>query len=117
MKIEQRRWEQSSGWLEPLSGKLEEIPQLVFVFGGSALVSTPQTFETLKQLYPSSHILLCSTAGEILNTTVTDNSLVATAVYFSKTSLQFSQTEISQAEESYDSGKKLAKQLPTQDLV
>lgn len=117
MKVEQRRWEQSSGWSEPLNGKLEEIPQLVLVFGGSALVSTPQTFENLKQLYPSSHILLGSSAGEILNTTVTDNSLVATAVYFGKTSVQFSQTEFSQAEDSYDAGKKLASQLPTQDLI
>lgn len=117
MKVEQRRWEQSSGWSEPLTGKLEETAQLVFVFGGSALVSTQQIFDQIKQLYPGSHILLCSTAGEILDTTVTDNSIVATAVYFGKTSLQFSQTEFSQAEESYDAGKKLAKQLPTQDLA
>lgn len=117
MKVEQRRWEQSSGWSEPLTGKLEETAQLVFVFGGSALVSTQQIFDQIKQLYPSSHILLCSTAGEILDTTVTDNSLVATAVYFGKTSLQFAQTEFSQAEESYDTGKKLASQLPTQNLV
>ncbi len=117
MKVEQRRWEQSSGWSEPLTGRLEEIPQLVFVFGGSSLVSTPQTFEKLKQLYPGSHILLCSTAGEILNTTVTDNSMVAAAVYFGKTSLQFAQTEFSQVGDSYEMGKKLASQLPIQDLV
>src|SRR3989344_969591 len=102
MKAEQRRWESTSGWSKPLTGKLEEACQIVFAFGGSKLVSIPQTFETLKQLYPDSHILLCSTAGEILNTTVTDNSLVATAVHFSKTSLQFSQTKVSRAEDSYD---------------
>lgn len=117
MKVEQRRWEQSSGWSEPLTSKLEEIPQLVLCFGGSALVSAPQIFDQVKQLYPGSHILLCSSAGEILNTTVTDNSLVATAVYFSKTSLQFSETEIPQADDSYEVGRKLASQLSTQDLV
>ncbi len=117
MKSEQRRWEQSSGWSQPLTTKLEEIPQLVFVFGGSSLVSTEPIFNQLKQLYPKSHILLCSTAGEIINTSVTDNSVVATAVYFSKTSFQFGQVEIPQAEESYEVGKKLAKQLPTQDLI
>ncbi len=117
MKAEQRRWEQSSGWSEPLIAKLEEIPQLVFVFGGSSLISTVPIFDQLKQLYPKSHILLCSTAGEILNTSVTDNSVVATAVYFSKTSLQFSQTEIPQAEDSFEAGKNLAKQLSTQNLV
>ena len=111
MKVEQRRWEKSSGWSDPLTGKLEETPQIVFVFGGSSIVSTPQTFDQLKQLYPNSHILLCSTAGEILNTSVTDNTMVATAVYFAKTALQFSQIEISQAEASYEAGKKLAGQL------
>lgn len=117
MKAEQRRWSQQAGWSEPLENKLAEVPQLVLVFGGSSLVSTPTVFDSLKQLYSKSHILLCSTAGEILNTSVTDNSVVATAVYFEKTSLQFGQVEISTSEESYDVSKKLAQQLPTQDLV
>lgn len=117
IKAEQRKWEQSLGWSKPLAVALQEIPQLVFAFGGSVQVITPQIFDQLKQLYPNSHIVLCSTAGEILNTSVTDNTVVATAVYFSKTQLQFSQAEISQAEESYDVGKKLASQLPTQDLL
>ncbi len=117
LKAEQRKWVESTGWSEPIGGKLGSSPQLVFVFGGSSIVSLPKTYDDLKVLYPQSHILLCSTAGEILNTTVTDNSLVATAVYFEKTTLQFSQTDVTQAEESYDAGVKLATQLAHEGLV
>ncbi len=117
IKTEQRRWEESSGWSAPIGAKLDLAPQLVFVFGASSRVSLPKTYNDLKLLYPESHILLCSTAGEILGTTVTDNSLVATAVYFEKTSVKFSQVNISQAEKSYDAGVRLASNLEASDLV
>lgn len=116
LKAEQRRREES-GWSEPIGQKLDSAPQLVFVFGGSALVSDPKIFDELKTLYPTSHILLCSTAGEILNTTVTDNSLVATAVYFENTSLQFNETDITHPDQSYETGIKLASRLPSENLV
>lgn len=117
IKAEQRRWDQSSGWSEPIGRKLESIPQLILVFGGSTMVSTLKTYDDLKSLYPQSHILLCSTAGEILNTKITDDSLIATAVHFEKTTLQFGQVEISTADASYDAGVKLASQLPTDGLT
>lgn len=117
IKAEQRQLVQSSGWSDPIGNRLESPPQLVFVFGNSALVSAPKTYDELKALYPNSHILLCSTAGNILNTSVTDISAVATAISFEKTSLHFSSTDISLSEDSYDAGVRLTSQLPAQDLV
>lgn len=117
LKVEQRRWNDSSGWSGPIGNKLESIPQLVLVFGGSSLISLPKTAEDVKALYPNSHIIFCSTAGEILGTNVSDNSLILTAVFFEKTSLQFSQTNISKSDESYEAGIKLATQLPSEGLV
>jgi len=116
MTFEQRRWSESTGWSEP-SSRIEGDAQLVFVFGGSALVSKPETYDQIKQLYPQSHILLCSTAGEILDTTVSDNAVVLTAVHFNKTTVQFAQTDIGKAEESYDAGVRLATQLPHEGLA
>lgn len=117
IKTEQRTWSEATGWSEQLNNKLDVSPQLVLVFGGSSLVSLPKTFEDVKSLYSGSHILLCSTAGEILNTSVSDNSLTLTAVHFEKTSLQFCQTEIAKPEESYEAGNRLASQLPGDGLV
>ncbi len=117
IKVEQRKWVEGSGWSGSTGNKLESVPQLVIVFGGSSLVSVPKTLDDVKALYPESHILMCSTAGEILNTSISDNSLVLTAVHFEKTSLQFGQTSISKAEESYEAGVKLAKQIAGEGLV
>lgn len=117
VKVEQRRWNETSGWSDPTGNKIESPPQLVFVFGGSSLVNQPKTADAVKALYPDSHIVYCSTAGEILGTTVSDNSLILTAVHFEKTKLQFSQTDISKSEESYDAGAKLATQISGEGLV
>lgn len=117
MKIEQRKWTTEAGWTEQGSSRLTAPPQLILVFGSSSLVSDSKYFDQLKSFYPNSHLLECSTAGEIMDTTVSDNSLVTTAVYFEKTTLQFAETDISNSEESLKAGENLASQLPQENLV
>ena len=116
MKIEQRLWTKEEGWTlkgAELTGK----PQLVFVFGGRAEVAKPEQFASLKQLYPDAHILVCSTAGEILDTRVYDNSLSVTAVQFEKTHLKFAETTIADVGDSEAKGRELAKMLSHDDLA
>ena len=67
-------------------------------------------------MYSRSHILQCSTAGEILDARVTDNTMVLTAVYFEKTQLNFTQVDIMDPEQSEAAGKTLADALPKEDL-
>jgi len=89
----------------------------VLGFGGSDALRDPVLYEDLKKIYPASHILLCSTAGEIAGTNVYDGSLVATAVQFDQTKLEFVTEAISESSQSYDMGKKLAERLPKDGLV
>jgi hypothetical protein len=115
MEVEQKLWTEKDGWV--LKGSaLDKIPQIVFVFGGRAQVQNPEHFKTLRDAYPSSKILMCSTAGEILGTRVYDNSLSVTAVYFDKTQLEFSQTMIETTGQSEERGKEVASKLPTEGL-
>jgi hypothetical protein len=117
MKIEQKCWKEGEGWSDHLT-KLEGLaPQLVLVFGGRAVLEDPKHYEELKGMYPDSHILMNSTAGEILNTIVQDNSLVVSAIHFEKTKLGFTKTNINEAAESEDKGKELADALPKEGLV
>lgn len=116
MKIEQRKWTTQIGWTHT-SSELAIPPQLVLVFGGSSLVSDSKYFNQIKSFYPGSHILLCSTAGEIMGTVVSDNSLVITAIFFEKTTLNFGETNISNPEESLAAGQNLVKQLPQENLI
>lgn len=115
MQIEQKLWTQDGGWVQK-SDALAETPHIVFVFGARAQVGKPERFEELRQFYPNSKILMCSTAGEILGTRVYDNSLSVTAVHFSKTQLEFSQVTIVSAEESEAKGKEAAGMLPKEGL-
>jgi hypothetical protein len=116
MHIEQKLWTEKEGWSTPAS-PLHETPQLVFVFGGREQISNEQHFASLRSMYPDSHILTCSTAGEILGTRVYDRTLCVTAVHFEKTQLQFAQTTIGEAGESMQKGAELAGLLPHEGLT
>lgn len=117
MKIEQRKWTSNSGWTKTGPSELPQPPQLVLVFGGSSQVSDGNNFDQVKTFYPNSHILSCSTAGEIMDTSVSDNSLIVTAILFEKSTLQFAEVSIAEAEESINAGKQLAAQIPQENLI
>jgi len=117
MKIEQKKWTIKNGWKTLSSGLSAESPELVLVFGGNAPLKDKARFEEIRSWYPKSRIISASTAGEIIKTEVSDDTLVLTAIKFQKTALQFAEANITQAEESEAVGKKLAQALPKEGLV
>ena len=117
MKIEQRLWTQDKGWEVLTPQNFDEPPQLVLVFGGRRIVEEQRYFDLIHSYYPDSHIIECSTAGEILDTRVRDNSLSVTAVHFEKTTLKFAEIDIAGVDDSLASGEKLASMLPPEGLV
>ncbi len=117
MKVEQKFWTKDGGWVEISKQKLSETPQWVIMFGGRQLLEEGERFKEVKKMYPQSRILSCSTAGEILNTSVRDKSIALSAVFFEKTTLKFSQVDIKDSRDSYEAGKKLANDLKQEGLV
>lgn len=117
MKIEQKKWTSENGWKTLSSGSFTEPPELVLVFGGNALLKDKNRFDEIRSWYPKSHIIIASTAGEIIKTEVSDDTLVLTAIKFEKTTLQFAEANIKEAEESESAGKKLAVLLPKEELI
>ena len=117
MKIEQKKWTSENGWKTLSSGSFTEPPELVLVFGGNAPLKDKARFDEVRSWYPKSHIISASTAGEIIETEVSDDTLVLTAIKFEKTTLQFTEVNIKEAEESESAGKKLAAALPKEGLV
>ena len=112
MKIEQKSWDQTNGWLTVKSTLGTEIPQLVLVFGGRDEVSNPDNYAILKQWYPQSNIVMCSTAGEIIDTKVHDHSLAVTAIYFEKTTLTFTHGTLAEGDSGEVIGGSLAESIP-----
>ncbi len=116
IRTQQRTWTQSAKWSEPV-GELPDNPQLVFVFGDRELVAQPELFQQIQQFYPEANILMGSTAGNILDETVTTNTVTVSALHFEKTRISFSETTIENKFDSKNVGKKLAEFLPTEGLV
>ncbi|MFT7507288.1 MAG: hypothetical protein ACI92I_000431 [Acidimicrobiales bacterium] len=116
MKIEQKIWTQEDGWKILKSTLTEEIPQLVLVFGGKDEVLKQEHLDSLNNWYQNSHILLCSTAGEIADTVVRDNSLSVCSIYFEKTELSIESGSIDADDDGEVVGGTLAQKLKTEGL-
>ncbi|MBU0727422.1 FIST C-terminal domain-containing protein [Patescibacteria group bacterium] len=117
MKIEQKIYNPKDGWVVVSDNKLNSKAQLVFVFGATDLLKKDKHFKEIKKFYPKAHILSASTSGEILGNTVTDNTIVVTAINFEHTKLKVAQASTKSMQKSFDVGAGLAKKLPPKDLV
>ena len=95
---------------------INENAGLVLVFGDRGLIEAKDIAEKFKKGYPKAKIVFCSTAGEILNTEVTDNTLSVTAIEFEKTQIKTSLSNIADFKDSYSAGKNLVESLQADDL-
>ena len=78
-----------SGWKTLSASPLPTPPDLVLVFGGNEALKNKALFDEIRSWYGQAKIITASTAGEIIKTEVSDDSLVVTAIKFEKTTLQF----------------------------
>lgn len=83
MRSQQIRWSETSGWsgynaIESLSSNLV----LVFIDHPKSL--SDEWFEELRSLFPNAVIAGVSTAGNVLDTLITDQDAVATAITFDR---------------------------------
>ena len=118
MKIEQRKWQEESGWVPGISAALGASAQLVLVFGANQALKEQEPLLEVRKAYPDANILGCSTAGEILDTQVSDNSLVTTAVQFEHTQIKTARINLDAVGgSSFLAGSSLAQSLAGKDLV
>src|SRR5579859_6469826 len=102
MKCTQLMYQSISGWSEKLPVELDSPQTLLLVFGALEYIDTPKPITELVQAFPLSHIVGCSTAGEILGPTVSDHSLAVMVVQFEHTHLVVATTTISNAQGSFN---------------
>jgi hypothetical protein len=116
MNIEQFHWTPDTGWglLSPEQSTF--CPHLVLVFGAPGALRRATPLENLRTTYPEAVFLGCSTAGEILDTRVYDESLVITAIQFEATSVVSHHIQLVPGESSYHAGERLAQAFAPDDL-
>jgi len=116
MKIKQAIKENNKEWR--FLGNDEELTKpLVLVFGNRFLLEKKHIHEEIKSLYPDGEIVYGSTAGEILEDKVIDNSICLTAIEFEKSTFKItsanSKNYIDNIEEL---GVELLRKLPREGL-
>lgn len=108
MKIEQQYYTSKKGWTTLSNSLAKEEIDLTLVFGSNELIKETQLIREIANKYPNSILLGCSTAGEIIEQQVNDDSLTVTAIDFEKTKVKSVKVNISDVSESYDAGKEIA---------
>lgn len=115
MEIRTVSYTTANGWSEALP-PLDSPATLVLVFGSSSMASIQQPFDDLLAAYPNAVLAGCSSAGEILDTEIHDESLVVAITQFRNTELKMVNVALSSAEASYASGQQLMRRLMAEDL-
>ena len=90
---------------------IEETAQLVLCFSAKAILSDSGLFSLLKDRYPVANIVTCSTAGEIFNTEVYDNTATISVIQFATTKTSAQIVRIEDYANSFDAGIGLTKQF------
>ncbi|MGB2694025.1 MAG: FIST N-terminal domain-containing protein [Dehalococcoidia bacterium] len=117
MRIEQTKWTPEAGWLPQHPGELRGAADLALVFAGRHVLSDTSVLADVQDKYPGARVFGCSTAGEICDTAVRDDSAVVTVVNFESSRVEYSLAHVNESANSLDLGKRLAQGLPSEGLV
>ena len=91
-------------------------PQLILLFVSPGFGNPQSLLDKLHRLYPSASITGCSTSGEIIDTTVDDDTVVINMLRFEKTSHQIKSIELTDEIDSEIAGQRLYESLASDDL-
>ena len=86
MQIELLRYD-GRAWSR-LFPPLDSSRTLLMVFGASSFLDEPEPIRELVSAFPSSHIVGCSSSGEIFEDTISDGSLSVAIARFDHTELR-----------------------------
>jgi hypothetical protein len=116
LHVEQSSWYPRAGW-SPADGSRPLEAGLVLAFGSGPAIVDSELLAEVRHRYPAATIVGCSTAGEILGTSVGDDGLVVTAVAFEHTRVRAAGRALEAPSASRDTGARIASDLLADDLV
>lgn len=103
-------------WNEPLNDSLDSDNTLVICFGASDIQTISEGLADVKNSFKKSIIIGCSTAGEIFQDELYENSLSIIVLKFEKTEIRLKNLEIKSANESLQIAKDIAQDLKDDEL-
>jgi hypothetical protein len=109
------QWQWSDGDVWPTATPDHDATQLVLVFGSTPLFKRPDLADALCRLYPGAQVAGCSTSGEILGTTMYDDTLTVTGIRFDRSGVRMAVVTPLVDESLFETGERLGAALPATD--
>jgi len=116
VKSFQSQWTATDGWSTPLSDGPAGDADLVLLFGGGAPLRDPERRAEIRAAFPTARLAGCSTAGEIRDVLVYDDTLVLTAIAFEDTRVSVVSVAVDDASASEATGRILGSRIDPTDL-
>lgn len=102
-------------WSKPLPHELDSPRTVVFVFGAPEYAKNDAPFADLRAAFPTSHIVGCSTAGEIHERAILDRSVSVLVARFDRTEIRIAYEPVTR-QQSFGAGVRLASAIAREDL-
>lgn len=116
MKIATAGWTPHEGW-QPAATEWPATADLLLYFGARNVLAEPDgPLHELAQRFPNAIRAGCSTAGEILDGTVSTGGVAMMAVSFAKTRVRAESVTVTAPAESFHAAATLAQRLAAPDL-
>jgi hypothetical protein len=104
-------WNEREGWQNSRHNGKVKKPQLVLFFGESGALESGQRYLDLRGRYPDAHIIGCTSAGEIIDQSVHDDTIVVSAIEFNHTRVSAASVLINQMSDSFEAGADIGREL------
>ncbi len=117
MIVETRQWTRQTDWLTLRAGGDPHDVHLVLAFGAVEAIRDDSLRAAVRARYPNARIAGCSTAGEIVGTSVCDDSLALIALTFAHTTTRLVHRRLRAGDDSGTVGEALADALAADDLA
>jgi hypothetical protein len=115
MHSQQITWNPQTGWT-PIATEPEKV-SLVFYFGAREMLACGKRYHELREMFPAARIMGCSTGGQINNSDVSDEEIVAAAIRFHSTKLRLVCQDIHDPQQSRRCGEDLGRALSGDQLA
>jgi hypothetical protein len=110
------RYDQEAGWMPGTFPDWDSPQTLVLVFGCTDPERVAAPLATVVRAFAASHVVGCSTAGEIVGGGIYDDGLAVAVIRFAATPLATAEADVREAGDSFAAGVALARQLDHPDL-
>jgi hypothetical protein len=111
MKLSTMSYWAGEGWSTPRFPLLDSPRTLVMAFAAPGFMDDPAPLQALARAYPRSHLIGCSTSGEIAGNAVNDGSISAAVIQFEHSDIATVAEHIHEAADSAKTGESLASAL------